>query len=217
MKTPYFIENIDWTNLRTQKASLLSAITKAEETGNNEFVDDLNGILALIDALQDFAVDVMDVPEMHVFDFELEDERSGMVAPEFPDEKTKSLYLCSNCGSNNVEMRMWMNVNKKHEGDNTKGDNIEVEDCYCNDCEGNHELLLHELKSDAKVIGFQVVGEEHSPVESELHPYMDASICIYNLSQAREMLNTEGNWGLITIWEGDIEQPTYMFSGDPRA
>lgn len=81
MKTPEFLNKIDWTDLRRQKTSLLAAITKAEETGNEEFVDDLDGILALIDALQDFAVDEMNISEMHVFDFELEEERSGMSDP----------------------------------------------------------------------------------------------------------------------------------------
>ncbi len=47
---------------------------------------------------------------------------------------------------------------------------------------------------------------------------MDASFCVYNLSQARKMLNKDAleHWRLLTIWDGDIEIPTIMFSGDPR-
>jgi hypothetical protein len=212
MKTPYFIENIDWTDLRTQKTLLLETINN--DAVSPEHKEGLEGILALIDALQDFAVDEMGISEMHVFDFELEDERSGMVAPELPDEKTKTVMLCHNCGSDNVQTKMWVNVNNDtisdSASDNDNGDN------WCLDCETHPDLLPHTLKSDAKVVGFQVVGEDEN--EGEIHPEMDASFCLYNLSQAREMFKGyTKNWRLLTIWEGDIEEPTYMFEGDPRS
>jgi hypothetical protein len=74
---PEVLTKIDWTDLRTQKTMLL-------ETINNDAVDPehkegLEGILSLIDALQDFAVDEMGVNEIHVFDFEKEDEREGYI------------------------------------------------------------------------------------------------------------------------------------------
>lgn len=76
MKTPYFIEKIDWNDLRIQKTLLL-------ETINNVYVNPkhkkgLEGILALIDAIQDYAVDEMGVSEMQVFNFELEKEHDKM-------------------------------------------------------------------------------------------------------------------------------------------
>jgi len=75
MNTPEIIKKIDWTDLRTQKTLLL-------ETINNKAVspmhkEALEGILALLDALQDYAVDEMDIDPMHVFDYEQEDVRDG--------------------------------------------------------------------------------------------------------------------------------------------
>lgn len=51
------IEEIDWEQLKIQKAELLSL------AGSEE----LDGLLNLIDALQDFAVDELGVPEEDVF------------------------------------------------------------------------------------------------------------------------------------------------------
>ncbi|HQN73993.1 MAG TPA: hypothetical protein PLB16_11305, partial [bacterium] len=64
--TPDWIKRIDFTDLRTQKTMLL-------ETINNDAVDPehkegLEGILNLLDAIQDYAVDELGVPDMHVFD-----------------------------------------------------------------------------------------------------------------------------------------------------
>jgi hypothetical protein len=206
MKTPYFIEKIDWTDLRTQKTLLLETINN--DAVSPEHKEGLEGILAFLDAAQDYAVDEMGVSEMHVFDFELEEER------ENPDpDKTKTVFLCSNCGSDNVEMKAWVNPNTDDVGDTVS---TEEEDCYCNDCEGHHKLLSHELKANAKVVGFQVVGVDGTEHEGEIHPAMDASFCLYNLSWCRQYLHEYYNWRLLTIWEGDVEEPTLMFEGDPR-
>jgi hypothetical protein len=51
---------------------------------------------------------------------------------------------------------------------------------------------------------------------------MEASFCIYSLSQAKEMLedlpgmNLFNEWKLLAIWTDDVEEPTMMFKGDPR-
>ena len=211
METPEFLRKVDWTDLRTQKTLLLETINN--DAVSPEHKEGLEGILAVIDAMQDYAVDEMGISEMHVFDFELEDERSGMLAPEFPTDKTKIVFLCSNCGSDNVEMKAWVNPNTDDIGDTISS---EDEDCYCNDCDGNHELLSHELKADAKVVGFQIVGEDGTDREGDIHPDMDGSFCLYNLSWCRERLHDYYNWRLLTIWEGDVEEPTFMFEGDPR-
>lgn len=202
--TPQWIQRIDWTDLRTQKTMLL-------ETINNDAVDPehkegLEGILAVIDALQDYVVDELGVNEMHVFDFELEDER------ENPDpDKVKTLWLCPNCGSDNVEMKVWANANT-----NVVGTDCEEEEGYCQDCEERGELILSTIKASAKLEGFQVVNDELG----DIHPDMDASFCLYNLSQSKEMLNKKGfnntDWKLLAIWTGDVEEPTLMFEGDPR-
>ena len=70
---PKFINGIDFTTLRTQKATLLNVIDGFEK--NNINTDDLNGILNLIDAIQDYAVDILGIPAIHVYDFEREEER----------------------------------------------------------------------------------------------------------------------------------------------
>lgn len=68
-KLPEFFKKIDFSELRTQKTELLEM---AERHG-----EDVSGIINLIDALQDFAVDELHIPEIHVFDFEMEDKREG--------------------------------------------------------------------------------------------------------------------------------------------
>jgi hypothetical protein len=81
MDTPKFITGIDWTDLRTQKTTLLKVINELEMNGNSN-ADDLISILDLIDALQDYAVDELGIPEMHVFDFELEENREELSKPQ---------------------------------------------------------------------------------------------------------------------------------------
>lgn len=71
MKTPYFVEKIDWSELRNQKRLLLQTINN--DAVSPEHKEALEGILSLIDAAQDYAVDEMGINEIHVFDFEQED------------------------------------------------------------------------------------------------------------------------------------------------
>jgi hypothetical protein len=65
--TPDCIKNIDWKLLRKQKRTLLQTIIKLE-TGDEDdpVTDDLDGILHLIDSIQDYAVDVLGLPEHEV-------------------------------------------------------------------------------------------------------------------------------------------------------
>jgi hypothetical protein len=133
--------------------------------------------------------------------------------------KTKTLYLCMHCGSDNVQVKAWVSPNDNHQFvDEVEGDEMG----WCWDEELHSEIQTAELREDAKVIGFQVVGEDTTPVEGEMHPDMDASFCVYNLKQAQQMLQSNncvdscGYWRLLTIWEGDIEEPTMMFKGEPR-
>ena len=80
-EVPEILQKIDWTDLRAQKTTLLAVIGYAEKS-LPLLVDDLNGILNLIDSLQDFAVDEMGVPEMLVFDFEEEENREASTPEE---------------------------------------------------------------------------------------------------------------------------------------
>lgn len=136
--------------------------------------------------------------------------------------KTKTLYICTHCQSDNVQVKAWVEPNKNNAYvDEVEGDELG----WCCDEELHTVIDTAELNDDAKVIGFQVVGEDGSEQEGEMHPNMDASFCVYSLKQAQEMLNDKRNhssvhdeqWRLLTIWDGDVEEPTLMFSGDPRS
>lgn len=218
MKTPYFIEKIDWTELRNQKKSLLAIIEWNKIPLLN---NDLEGIVALIDALQDYAVDEINIDPMHVFDFESEDERDGYTGlkdsfnnPVHEDDKIT--ILCANCNSDNIEIKNWVNPNTDEVGDVASyGDD---QDTWCNDCQSHGGVYgTTKLSPDAEIIGYQVVGIENGECDGEIHPDMDASFCIYSLSQANEMLkDNDGSWRLLTIWKGDVEEPTFCFEGNPR-
>jgi hypothetical protein len=69
------------------------------------------------------------------------------------------------------------------------------------------------LKAEAKIIGFQVVGTRGTDKEGQIHPDMSASWCLYNLKQARKMIDNRitENWSLLAIWTGDIEDAKCMF------
>ena len=74
------IKKIDFTTLRGQKAVLIALANAIRDTApqpNTDMVailvpkdteDALEGILGLLDALQDYAVDELNVPAMLVFD-----------------------------------------------------------------------------------------------------------------------------------------------------
>lgn len=65
MKT--FTETVDWSLLRQQKEALL---TIPEQLINATQYDALQGVLSLIDNLQDYAVGIAGVPEEVVFNMD---------------------------------------------------------------------------------------------------------------------------------------------------
>ena len=299
MKTPYFVEKIDWSELRNQKRLLLETINN--DAVSPEHKEALEGILALVDAAQDYAVDEMGLNANDVYDFEMEENRDietpeerfareqadsiyqmhvegsfiyeneemseefiksildneqhasaikniiriailgdigfGIITSleyniemydygykiedycmeQFYKDKTKTLWLCPNCASDNVDIKHWVNANTRE-----IGTDCEEETGYCNDCETHGEIFHQEMPFLKKVIGFQVLGYD-GVGNSLIHPKMDGSLCVYNLSQAREMLKGfENDWRnlkLTTIWSGDIENPVIMFGFEnkPRA
>lgn len=300
MKTPYFVEKIDWSELRNQKRLLLETINN--DAVSPEHKEALEGILALIDAAQDYAVDEMNMNANDIYDIELEESRdvetpeekfarelaeniysmhiegsfiyeneemseefiksilddeqhataikniirlailedvqNGTITSleyhiemynygykiedycleQFYKDKTKTLWLCSNCASDNVQFKTWTDANTFKATDDECP--MEDEDCYCKDCKTNGQLIHQEMPFLKKVIGFQVLGYDGG-IYVLKHPQMDNHSNVYNLSQAREMLNGfENDWRnfkLVTIWSGDIEEPTMMFEGNPRA
>lgn len=131
----------------------------------------------------------------------------------------KTIWICPNCHSDNVLFKVWTKAN----GGELVDDNpMEDDDCYCEDCNTHLKLITIDIKANAKVQGFQVIGEDGTDKEGCLHPKMDASFCIYSLSQCREMIapaefdDSFSSWRLSAIWKGDIEEPTMMFKGNPR-
>jgi len=78
---PEVLLKIDWSELRAQKTSLIEIIAELEKKKDIRF-EELDGILNLVDSLQDYAVDEMGVPEMSVFDFEDEEKREESTPEE---------------------------------------------------------------------------------------------------------------------------------------
>jgi len=64
MSVPEFLLKMDWTMLNEQKQLLILA---NDSIVNQEQKDAIEGILCLIDAIQDYAVDDLGVPEVSIF------------------------------------------------------------------------------------------------------------------------------------------------------
>jgi hypothetical protein len=129
----------------------------------------------------------------------------------------KTIYICAHCNSDNVQVKSWTQPNQGHAFvDEIEGDELG----WCCDEELHAEIQTAQLEDNAEVIGFQVCGEDGTPQEGEIHPDMDASFCVYSLDQANAMMDDDNNgdeqWQLLTIWTGDVEEPTMMFEGLPR-
>lgn len=124
--------------------------------------------------------------------------------------KSKTVYVCEYCQSDNVELKYWVNPNTRKIG----GD-CEEPVGYCNDCELYRVVRTAKLIATTKVVGFQVVSDDDN---GNIHPDMDGSFCLYSLSQANAMIEKDDGklWRLCAIWTGDVEEPTMMFKGDPR-
>lgn len=234
METPEFIKKIDWSELRNQKTCLVTAIEYFKTVKVPEIPDGLEGILNLIDALQDYAVDTAQiVKDIDVYDFETEEQREaetvnekfaresadnifmelreseffhtdGEMSTEFiegimADDKheavikglirmqiledvnsqptefkhennipvydanmredyegiatnycreiwkskqTRMTLVCTNCGSENVQTKYWINPNTKELFDLISYDQ---DDCWCENCQEHHRLELKEV------------------------------------------------------------------------
>lgn len=77
------INRIDFTELRNQKRTLLESMNFIQKSGirfdpsvdTEQIIDDLTGILYLLDEIQDFAVDHLGWDQNLVFDFDDEESR----------------------------------------------------------------------------------------------------------------------------------------------
>lgn len=71
-----------------------------------------------------------------------------------------------------------------------------------------------EQKIKKKLIGFQVLEME----TLDIHPNMDESSCVYNLSQSMKMIYksiSPNDWKLSSVFKNDIIKPIFMFTGKP--
>jgi uncharacterized protein YlaI len=125
----------------------------------------------------------------------------------------KTTYICPNCKSNRIQQKTWVNLNDNSVDWDGASDLCDDEDYYCQDCEEHLVPVTLDLPARSKIIGFQVVSDQQ-----DIHPNMAGSFCIYSLSQAKEMVEDDlaDRWHLLCIWKGDVEEPTFMFEGDPR-
>jgi transcription elongation factor Elf1 len=209
MNVPNFIQKIDWEELKKQK-NVLIGLSNCKYDNSPALaapvVQSLEGIIALIDALQDYAVDEAQIAtETQVFD---------LSEDELDEPRVKTVFICTHCNSDDVQHKAWVAPNR---GDKFVDMVNSDELGWCNICQQHAVLETVQLKADAKVIGYQVVGEDGTDVEGGIHHDMDASFCVYSLSQCREMIGTDTrSWRIMTIWDGDIEEPTMMFEGNPN-
>ena len=212
---PEFISDMNWNLLQEQKLTLLTIIN----WGQLKLLQpQLNGIIHLIDNVQDYAVLGLNLdknlvfpqtnnePLLHDKPFHLKPKEILSPCPEAKPEsntnKIKFVLLCNNCNSNNIRYHPNNAGSPKH---------------YCEDCQGYHTMYMSSaLQSDAEIIGFQVVGKDGTNYAGHLHPHIDYNWCV-NLSQARKMIEADTNaWRLDAIWSGDIENVQLKFTGDPR-
>lgn len=105
-EVPAFIQNIDWSELRNQKRTLLETIEFIRnedkfdpQVDTEEIINNLTGILHTIDAIQDYAVDIMDISAIHIFDFELEEERDNDTPEQAFARKCAELIFDELCES----------------------------------------------------------------------------------------------------------------------
>lgn len=120
---PYNFHAIDWEELRDQKLSL-QLIQNDVKGEKNESIE---GILNLIDSIQDYACDVLGIEEEKVFG-----EHFG-----------KKILVCENCGSDNVQVLAWVDANTNEYADEAAcGD---INDYYCTKCEKNVKLTFKNI------------------------------------------------------------------------
>lgn len=72
VQVPEFIQNMDWSILREQKETLLNIINWNKLPLLN---DNLQGIVHILDAIQDYAVDVAGYSETDVYLFDTDDQK----------------------------------------------------------------------------------------------------------------------------------------------
>ena len=135
---------------------------------------------------------------------------------QYANTQTKTIYICSYCNSDKVQIKAWVRPNQ----DMKYVNEVEGELSWCDDCGLITITDTVEVNVRHEVVGFQVIGNNDTREEGKFHPHMESEKHIYSLNQTKSMLddNNEGDeqWQLRTIWTTDIEKPEFMFKGDPR-
>lgn len=119
----------------------------------------------------------------------------------------KMIWVCPICDSDNVQIREWTNPNTSAP---IMSEELDDEDCWCDDCESHNLLTTKVIPRGKKIIGFQVL---YMSEKVRFHPKTKPDE-VYSLGQARELLDNCHN--LKAIWSGDIENPVMMFTSDMR-
>lgn len=57
-------------------------------------------------------------------------------------------WVCSNCGSDDVEIQAWINANTNEV--TSIGVGNDEDDCWCNNCEDHYSLELIEIDENKK-------------------------------------------------------------------
>ena len=57
-------------------------------------------------------------------------------------------WICSNCGSDDVEIQAWININTNEV--TSIGITNDEDDCWCNKCEDHYNLRLVGIDEDLK-------------------------------------------------------------------
>jgi hypothetical protein len=123
------------------------------------------------------------------------------------------MYVCSECGSDDLEIKGWGHANA-HRYDKIfePTDNPDANDIYCMSCD-NH-VSRKSRREERAIEGFQIERFSEENDQIEIHPDMEGSFCLYPTSWARERSGKDG-WQMKAYYEGEIEEPTIMWINDP--
>lgn len=72
LEFPEFINYINWSQLKDQKKTLFDLLNKLENSNSTDVdndIDNLNGLISLVDSIQDYAVNELEYDEDEIFDF----------------------------------------------------------------------------------------------------------------------------------------------------
>ncbi|MFW6272926.1 MAG: hypothetical protein ACOC2U_04010 [bacterium] len=123
MKKEFDFTKINWADLKEQKNTV---IAMQQYFGPDSLLSkNLEGLLSLIDSIQDHAVDVLGYDENVVFNL--------------TDDTKKEKLVCSNCGSTKITEKCWIDPNTL-KVDETAA--LDEGDRWCDSCESHVDFTL---------------------------------------------------------------------------